>query len=75
MATFLQDMEDCLPLIAEEGLADFVDAFVEKGYFEVEDCQATFTPHKDLGLKFESTPMSSRIAACISIRRVASDEC
>ena len=41
---------DVLPTVAREGLADSVDAFVEKGWFLPEDTRAWFTKAKQCGL-------------------------
>lgn len=51
-ASFIQDMtEKLLPVVAQENLAEWVDAFVEEGYFSVEDCEPYFAKAKELGLK------------------------
>ncbi len=42
--------KELLPTIANEQLADAVDAFVEEGYFSAADCDAYFTNAKQLGL-------------------------
>ncbi len=48
---FIQQMTDeLLPVVAREGLATWVDAFVEKGYFEPQDCDGFFARAKELGL-------------------------
>lgn len=43
-------IHEMLPKIAEEGLADFVDIFCEKGYFSVEDTQALLEAAKQYNL-------------------------
>ena len=47
---FIAAMTAVLPTIKSEGLADFVDAFVENGYFSVQDCESYFAAAKELGL-------------------------
>lgn len=42
--------EELLPTVAKRKLADWVDAFVENGYFSVEDVTPYFEKAKDLGL-------------------------
>ncbi len=42
--------EELLPEVASRGLADWVDAFVENGYFSVEDVKPYFEKAKSLGL-------------------------
>ena len=42
--------ENLLPIVARENLADYVDSFVEKGYFTVEDTTPFFEKAKSLGL-------------------------
>jgi imidazolonepropionase len=41
---------EMLPAIAQEGLADFVDVFCEKGYFETEDTRRILEAGKKYGL-------------------------
>lgn len=43
-------IKDFLPVVAREKLADFVDAFVETGYFSVEDVKAYVEQAQKLGL-------------------------
>ena len=47
---FSSEMITILQKVKEEGLADWVDGFVEKGYFEPEDCEEFFTKASQLGL-------------------------
>ena len=42
--------EEAMPIIAREGLANFVDVFCEKGYFSVEDMQEVLTAGKKYDL-------------------------
>lgn len=42
-------MREMLPVMQEEKLADAVDAFIEQGYFAVEDVREFFTAAKKLG--------------------------
>ena len=53
-ATFKDYADACqkelLPVIKKEGLADAVDAFIEKGYFAVDDVRDFFAAAKQLGL-------------------------
>ena len=42
--------KELLPIVAKEKLAHAVDAFVEAGYFSVEDCEAYFAAAQKLGL-------------------------
>jgi imidazolonepropionase len=51
-ADYIRHMTDeLLPVVASRRLADWVDAFVEKGYFEVEDVKPYFDKAQELGLK------------------------
>jgi imidazolonepropionase len=43
-------IEDLMPLIAEENLAEFVDIFCETGYFSVEDTELLLKAGKKYGL-------------------------
>ncbi|AZJ31412.1 imidazolonepropionase [Tenacibaculum mesophilum] len=43
-------IEEMLPKVAEENLADFVDAFCETGYFSVEDTDRILTAAQQYGL-------------------------
>jgi len=43
-------IDEMLPLIAKENLADYVDAFCEKGYFSVEQTQRIVKAAKTFGL-------------------------
>jgi imidazolonepropionase len=42
---------DVLPVIAEEGLADFVDAFCEKGYFSINQTLRLLEASEKIGLR------------------------
>lgn len=42
--------KELLPIVAEEKLAHAVDAFVEAGYFSVDDCETYFATAQKLGL-------------------------
>ncbi len=44
-------INDIMPIIAEEKLADFVDVFCEKGYFSVEDTERLLTAGQRYGLR------------------------
>ena len=44
-------INEMLPIIAKEGLADFVDIFCEDGYFTVEDTKNLLTAANKLGLQ------------------------
>lgn len=44
-------IEQLLPQVKAEDLADYVDAFVEKGYFEPEDCERYFSTARELGFR------------------------
>jgi len=46
-----QIIEETLPQVAEEGLADFVDVFCEKDVFSVEECERILERGAALGLK------------------------
>ena len=49
--TFINEMtETLLPQVATNKLADWVDAFIETGYFSAADCQPYFRKAKELGL-------------------------
>ena len=43
-------IEEILPVIAEEGLAEYIDIFCEKGYFTVEDTELIMEAGKRFGL-------------------------
>jgi imidazolonepropionase len=45
--------EEMLPAVAEEGLADYCDAFVDKGYYTIEQGRRIFETAIDLGLKIK----------------------
>lgn len=50
-ATYIKHMtEELLPEVKKRGLAHWVDAFVENGYFSVEDVAPYFAKAKSLGL-------------------------
>ncbi len=42
--------KDLLPIVKSENLADAVDAFIEQGYFSVEDCAPYLDKARELGL-------------------------
>ncbi|MCX6124536.1 MAG: amidohydrolase family protein, partial [Proteobacteria bacterium] len=42
--------DELLPIVAKEGLAEAVDAFIENGYFTVDDCKPFLEKAKALGL-------------------------
>ncbi|NRA45968.1 MAG: imidazolonepropionase [Oligoflexales bacterium] len=42
--------EHLLPIVAQDSLADYVDAFIESGYFSAEDCKPYFKKASELGL-------------------------
>lgn len=44
---------DMLPIVADENLADYCDAFVDKGYYTVEQGEKIFSKAKELGLKIK----------------------
>ncbi|MGO2101457.1 MAG: imidazolonepropionase [Psychroflexus halocasei] len=44
-------IEDILPAVAEEKLADYIDVFCEKGYFDLEDTENMIEAGKKYGLK------------------------
>ena len=43
-------VSDMLPMVMEEGLADYIDAFCEKGYFSLEDTEQIMVSGKNYGL-------------------------
>ncbi|WP_242132306.1 imidazolonepropionase [Aestuariivivens marinum] len=43
-------VSDMLPVVMEEGLADYIDAFCEKGYFSLEDTEQIMVAGKNYGL-------------------------
>ncbi len=43
-------INDMLPKVAKENLADFIDVFCEKGYFSLEDTEAILSAGKQYGL-------------------------
>lgn len=43
--------QELLPLVAERELAQYVDAFIENGYFSAAECEGYFQQAKHLGLK------------------------
>ncbi len=42
---------EMLPIVAEESLADYCDAFVDKGYYTIQQAEKIFRCAMDLGLK------------------------
>ncbi len=44
-------IEELLPIVAKEGLADYMDAFCEKGFFAVEETDQLLTAAAKYGLK------------------------
>lgn len=44
-------IDQMLPQFASEGLVDYVDAFLEKGYFSVEDTERLVSAANNLGIK------------------------
>lgn len=44
-------LEEILPAVAEEQLADYIDIFCEKGYFDLEDTENIIEAGKKYGLK------------------------
>lgn len=44
-------LEEMLPAVAEEGLADYIDAFCEKGFFNPEETEMIMEAGKNYGLK------------------------
>ena len=44
-------IKEALPVVANEGLADYVDAFCEKGYFGLEETQSRLDAASSLGMK------------------------
>ncbi|MDN6280324.1 MAG: imidazolonepropionase, partial [Psychroflexus sp.] len=44
-------LEDILPAVAEEQLADYIDIFCEKGYFDLEDTENIIEAGRKYGLK------------------------
>lgn len=44
-------IKDFLPVVAKEGLADFVDMFIEEGYYEASSCEPFIQKAKELGFK------------------------
>ncbi len=48
---YIQELvNDMLPIIVEEGLADYVDAFCEEGFFSPSECDIIFDTATKLGL-------------------------
>ena len=44
-------IDEALPVVANEGLADYVDAFCEKGYFGLEETQSLLDAAASHGIK------------------------
>lgn len=44
-------LEEALPIIADEGLADYIDVFCEKGFFSVEETQRVLEAGAKYGIK------------------------
>jgi len=44
-------IDEILPKVAEQGLAEYIDIFCEKGYFSVEDTNKLLSAAKEYGLK------------------------
>ena len=41
---------EMLPAVAQQGLAQYCDAFCERGYFSIEDCRRVLTRAQELGM-------------------------
>jgi imidazolonepropionase len=48
---FIERMLSLIPIIKEEGLADYIDVFCEKGYFDVADTEKVMKAGLEHGLK------------------------
>jgi imidazolonepropionase len=46
--------DEMLPYVAKEGLAEYCDAFVDKGYYTVEQGMKIFNKAKELGIKIRT---------------------
>jgi imidazolonepropionase len=44
-------INEMIPTVAEEGLADYCDAFVDKGYYTLDQAKRIFTTAKNAGMK------------------------
>jgi len=67
--SFVKDRIDALDTIAEESLAQFVDAFPEKGFFSLESAKRFFDAAKKLGfsLKLHSDEITDMKASQLGI--------
>jgi imidazolonepropionase len=63
-------IEDMLPVVAGEKLADFVDVFCEQGFFSNEECEKICRASKDFGLipKIHANQLSASGAVQTAIR-------
>jgi imidazolonepropionase len=59
---------EMLPLVVEEGLAEYCDAFVDKGYYTIEQGEKIFNKAKELGLKIK---MHADELACVGAAELA----
>jgi imidazolonepropionase len=57
-----------LPSVAKDGLADYCDAFVDKGYYTVEQGEKIFRKAKELGMKIK---MHADELACVGAAELA----
>ena len=46
-------LQDVMPVVKEEGLAEFADIFCEKGVFGIEDSEYYLTRAKEMGFKLK----------------------
>lgn len=70
-------VDDVLPRVADEGLADYVDAFCEKGYFGLEETEVLIKAAKAVGLKSKvhvnQFNAFGGVKLCVSQRSVSVD--
>jgi imidazolonepropionase len=59
---------EMLPSVAKDGLADYCDAFVDKGYYTVEQGEKIFRKAKELGMKIK---MHADELACVGAAELA----
>ncbi len=61
---------EMLPIVAKEGLADYCDAFVDKGFYTIEQGRKIFTKAKELGLKLR---LHADELACVDAANLAAE--
>lgn len=70
-------IKDMLPKVAEEGLADYIDAFLEDGYFSIEQTERIMEAGAQFGLKAKihvnQFTANGGVAACVKHNALSVD--